>query len=284
MTRGGEEVFRRDARVFSEDDQVAANNEVTRTGGLNPADADQRIAELIEPIRGRWLRARDRRPDENVAAAVPRYVAVLPNADGDGPREPSTRDFHSGRVLANFVLTLDEDVLVQDDVESWREFAGKLTTASDTSPFRITAADYADNGELKAALFAAGGCELVIHGGMDELRRAVSTVSKDAGGVRPRKLTTNFGWTADKKAYLTPSSRISAAGVEVLDEKAGVRVDLGSEIPASNLDMNRRRAARTGVSRRSTPISAAKTREKRRSAGAGSSSRRQGMESLQGNR
>ncbi len=142
-------------------------------------------------------------------------------------------------MLSNFILTLDEDIEVQDDIESRREFAGKLVTASGTSPFRIYAPDFADNSKLKATLFASGGCEVIIHAQMDELRRAISTISKDAGQMRRRKLTTNFGWTPDRKEYLTPSVRIHGAGIEVLDEKAGLRVDLGSEIPASNLSMKK---------------------------------------------
>jgi hypothetical protein len=242
LTRGDEEVLRREARVFSEDDMIATSNEVTRAGNLNSADVDQYLAELIEPIRIKWLRARDRRPGEEAAQAppavvLPRYVAVLPNAEGEGAQEPSIRDAAGDRVPTNFVLTLAEDVEVQDDVESWREFAGRLTTAAGTSPFRIKATDFADNGKLKAALFAAGGCGLVIHCGMDELRRAVSTISTEAGQVRRRTLTTNFGWTVDKKAYLTPSLMISQAGVELLDEMAGVRVNLGSEVPACHLGL-----------------------------------------------
>jgi hypothetical protein len=115
---------------------------------------------------------------------------VLPSADGDGTREPSIRDFADDHVLSNFVLTLEEDIAVEDDIESWRAFAGTLTTATGTSPFRVTAAEFSENAKLKAALFAPGGCELVIHGGMDDLRGAISTISKETRQVRRRKLTT----------------------------------------------------------------------------------------------
>jgi hypothetical protein len=222
---------------------IAASNELTRTGNLSPADVDQSLAELIEPIRIKWLRSRDGGPDQNTAEAgqpaVSRYVAVLPGAEGEGPREPSIRDLHKDSVLSNFVLTLDEDIEVQDDMESWREFAGKLVTPSGTFPFRIRATDFADNGKLQAALFAAGGCELVIHCKIDELRRAVSTISKEGGNVKRRTLTTNFGWTADKKAYLTLGLVINEGKIGVLDEKAELRVDLGSEVPACHLGMKK---------------------------------------------
>jgi hypothetical protein len=247
FARGGEEVRRCEVRVFSEDDIIAASNEMTGAGTIPQVDIDQAIAELIEPIRIKWLRSRDQQPErkseekplEGPQVAVPRYVAVLPSAEDGGPREPGIRDFLNDRVLANFVLTLDEDIEVQDDVESWREFAGRLITPSGTSPFRIPAEDFADNSKLKAALFAAGGCELVIHANIDELRRAISTISKESGQVQRRRSTTNFGWTADKKAYLTPSVGISEVGIEVLDEKSELRVDLGSETPGCHLDMKK---------------------------------------------
>jgi hypothetical protein len=246
LNRRGKQVFRREVRVFSEDDMIAASNEMTEAGGLPQMQIDQMIAELIEPIRIKWLRSRDRRPDEKPAkgpqAQVPqevirRYVAVLPS--GDDQQEPCIGDLVNNRVLSNFVLTLTEDIEVRDDIESWREFAGTLTTTAGSSSFRIRAADFADNAKLKCALFAAGGCELVIHANMDELRRAISTISKDAGGVRKQTTTTNFGWTADKKAYLTPSLGISESGVELLEEAPDVRVDLGSETPACHLDMKK---------------------------------------------
>src|SRR4051794_24363664 len=85
LTKGGEEVLRREARAFSEDDLIAAGDELTRAGGLSPADVDQYLAELIEPVRGQWLRSRDQAPDEEGTAegpqaALPRYVAVPPGA------------------------------------------------------------------------------------------------------------------------------------------------------------------------------------------------------------
>ncbi len=51
LKRGNDEVVRRDALVFSEDELIAASNELTSAGDLNAADVDQYLAELIEPIR-----------------------------------------------------------------------------------------------------------------------------------------------------------------------------------------------------------------------------------------
>jgi len=245
LNRDQQVILRREVRVLSEDDLIAVSNEIAATG-LSSVDVDQAMAELVEPIRIKWLGSLEdsqgEKPAQDQGAegappVLPRYTAVLPTGGDENAQQPGLWDLHKNRLLANFVLLLQEDVAVQDDVESWREFSGKLTTSSGVFPFRIKAGDFADNGKLKAALFAAGGCELVIHADLDEIRRAISTVSKEAGGVRQRKLTTNFGWTADKTVYLSPSVKIGQDGIEVLDETAEVRVDLGSEMPACHLDL-----------------------------------------------
>src|SRR3954468_8036232 len=118
LSRGEKEVLRREARVFSEDDMIAASNELTGAGKVDQTDLEQYMAELIEPVRIKWLRNREAGPDENQAerpqAAMPRYVAVLPDANGGEPREASIRDVVGNRVLTNFVVTLDEDVQIQD--------------------------------------------------------------------------------------------------------------------------------------------------------------------------
>src|SRR4051794_13374081 len=101
LTDGEREVFRREARVFSGEDLIAVSDEVTRVGGLSQSDVDQYLAELIEPVRIKWLRSRERQPDEVPAegpqGGVPRYLAVLPDASGGGAREASIRDVAGGR-------------------------------------------------------------------------------------------------------------------------------------------------------------------------------------------
>jgi hypothetical protein len=243
LKQGNEEVYSRDAQVFSEDDIIRVCNEVTEVSGLSMTDVEQWMASLMQPIRTQWLRKQDQQRDgrgaqEHALVAAPRYVAVLPEANDPG-KEACIRDMQSNRAVCNFVLVLDEDIEVQDDVESRREFAGRLTAFGRTTAFRITAEDYADNGKLRAALFNAGGCELVIHCRMDELRKAVSIISRQNGRVQQRKVTTNFGWAKDRSAYLTPSTRITASRVESVDEKADIRVDLDGETPACHLDMKK---------------------------------------------
>jgi len=65
LTMSSEEVLRRDARVFSEDDMIAVSNQVTQASNLNPTDVDQTVAELIQPIRIKWLRSQEEKVGEN---------------------------------------------------------------------------------------------------------------------------------------------------------------------------------------------------------------------------
>jgi|SRR5579884_1582073 len=206
LNNGDEDVLSREVRLFSEDDMVAVSDEIVRQGKLDRADVDQNLAQIVQQERVRVLREREREGEgeepgqPEARAEVPRYVAEFPDKDGAG--EAGIRDTADDSLLSNFVLVLDEDVEVKDDFEARRDFAGRLTIKSRTVPFRIPAKDYADNERFKAALFEAAGAELVIHCGLDRLRKAVSIISSRAGGMKRRTLTTNFGWNAERTAYL----------------------------------------------------------------------------------
>ena len=241
LTREDQQVFQRVARLFSEDDVIQMSDEIVRVAGLNQVDVEQSLATRLMPMRIRVLRQRDGvaegDPEPEQPPAPPRYVAELPSTTGDGPREAALRDVLTDRVLANFVLVLEEEVEVQDDFESFKEFVGSLTIGDRKLPFRIRARDFADGKKLWAAITETAGCSAVRYCGMDELSRAISTISPQAAQIRRRKLTTNLGWTVDSQSYLTPSLRISRAGIEVLDSAAEVRVDLGTETPGCHLDL-----------------------------------------------
>src|SRR5947209_13553209 len=82
----GQDVLRKEARILSEEDIIAASDAIVRASNGNGADIDQWIAQTIEPIRIRWLRERDaadQEPAPNQKAQTareipPRYVAVVP--------------------------------------------------------------------------------------------------------------------------------------------------------------------------------------------------------------
>src|SRR5262245_39750835 len=120
LKRGERVVLSRTVRLFSPDDIVGVGNELVRDWNLEQADVDQALAELVQPARVQVLRERegDGGGSEEPAETPPaRYVAVFPGRDGAGPLEAGMRDVVEGRVLSNFVLVLDEDIEVQDDIE-----------------------------------------------------------------------------------------------------------------------------------------------------------------------
>src|SRR2546422_11776745 len=53
-----QEVFRKPILVLSEDDIIAASNDLVRFG-IGASDADQALAEMILPIRKEWIRKRE---------------------------------------------------------------------------------------------------------------------------------------------------------------------------------------------------------------------------------
>ena len=174
-----------------------------------------------------------------------RFVAVQKGVEGasDDPVRWGMYDREQkgdNKFITNFILEIGEDIAVLDDIESQRVFKGKFTIIGRTVPFRINAEDFADNNKLKAAIFQAGGPEVQIHCRMDELRTAISAIS----GLKPiqrREITTNFGWNKKLNSaeleFLVPSGRITASGLQPVDDVSSVRVDLGDEEQARFLDM-----------------------------------------------
>src|SRR6266581_4302865 len=63
---GDQEVFRKPIFVLSEDDIIAASNDLVRFG-IGASDADQALAEMIRPIRVKWIR----KQEASARAAVP---------------------------------------------------------------------------------------------------------------------------------------------------------------------------------------------------------------------
>ena len=242
LREDGQEFARRRTRMFDEDEIIAASDALSGEAGFSRMDMDQAIAEEIEPKRIEWLRAREQpvpAVEDAPEPAVSRYLAVIPGDGAEGPQEFGIRDVVSNKMLTNFVLLIDEEVEIQDDIEPRKEFAGRLISSSRTSPFRISARDFADNNKLKAELFQYGGSGIIIDCGLDELRRAITIISEATGQKRAAQMTTNFGWTVDRTAYLTPAVKISASGIEVLDAKTEVRVELSNEPPACHLNMQK---------------------------------------------
>jgi hypothetical protein len=148
-------------------------------------------------------------------------------------------DNEAGDFLTNFSLTIGEEVEVQDEFAPRKLFQGKLRAYGREVPFEIEAKDFADNNRLRARILEAAGSRAVVHGKMDLVREAVSTLSWAAGAHRParRVVTTDFGWAAAGDAFLCPGGVVTAAGFTPITAATGQRVELAEEELARHLDL-----------------------------------------------
>lgn len=146
-------------------------------------------------------------------------------------------DMKSGEYLSNFTLTIDREVEVRDEFEPRNDFVGRLKFFGKEFPFRISAADYSDNGKLRAAVTEVAGVGAVIHVKTDLFREAVSTLNWQPGLQQPARqvVTTDFGWTPDGTAFLVPGGHITADGFTPADDHQEVRVDFADEELARHL-------------------------------------------------
>src|SRR5262249_1528250 len=106
-------------------------------------------------------------------------------------------------------------------------------------PFQISAADFADNNRLRAAIQEAGGIRAILYANPDLVRQAISSLSGQPGQHQTtcRTVTTGFGWNDEGSAFLGRSGRIAAAGFIANDEQTDLCVDLSREELARHLDL-----------------------------------------------
>src|SRR6266702_2604335 len=76
-----QELFRKPILVLSEDDIIAASNDLV-SFGIGASDADQALAEMIGPIRIQWIRKREASA-KAAAQTAPREVAE----EGEQPQQ-----------------------------------------------------------------------------------------------------------------------------------------------------------------------------------------------------
>jgi hypothetical protein len=172
----------------------------------------------IDPLRG------ERRPD----------APPLADFETEGILDTETQTF-----LTNFNLIIDEEVDLQDEFDPRKLFRGRLRIYGRDVPLEIQAKDYADNNRLRAAIIEAAGVQAVVHGKMDLVRVAISTLNWDPGRHQPvrRTVTTDFGWAAAGDVFLVPGGRITASGFVPVDGQTPRRVDLSGEELARHLDL-----------------------------------------------
>ena len=136
------------------------------------------------------------------------------------------------RQLTNFIMRITEDVHVADDLRPRRAFRGTITLLGADHHFTIDAEDYGNNGKLTAAIYAAAGAKAEIDCKPEKLRTAISAVS----GPAMRRASTNFGWNADKTAYMVPRRADYPDGFQAADQSA-VQVDLADQEFAKRLSL-----------------------------------------------
>jgi hypothetical protein len=245
----GEVVYERDVRGNDEADIGVLCEDLVKVTGKDLASVEQTVAEIVTAERSAWLGKKQRKVKAQEAAEDGqedtecnrrnRYRADYGDAGhgSDGPGSEGILDVERERLLTNFVLLIEEDIEVQDDIETQRLFKGWLIHRGKRVPFQITAKDYSDNNKLRAAIYTAGGPDLVVTARMEELRMAISSISGVTKPIAKCEVTTNYGWTKDADAFLVPGRTITSRG-RLQDEKGSqLHVDLAGEELAKNLRM-----------------------------------------------
>jgi hypothetical protein len=176
-------------------------------------------------------------PGTGGGSVSPAYVAVT----GSGPNDPSDPnqwgmfrlDGDRAVPLTNFVLAVDEEVVVADGLESERLLTGRVIVGGVTKPFKVTTAEYASDENLRAAIYAACGVAAQFFSKPGEVRNAVAALSTPAS----RTVTTDYGWNATHDAYLVPSGTVTVDGFRHAQPADPVRVDLAAEEHVRRLDL-----------------------------------------------
>ena len=199
--------------------------------------------------------------DQQTAGQVPGRFSIrtrtLPEANDPKYVDPSTGqrlpdapplstfqteclyDNNKSEFLTNFTLLFDHEIEIRDEFDPRKVFEGTLKIFGRQVPFKIDAAEYADNKKLTAAITVAAGSGAVIHCNPGLVREAISTLSwrPDHHEVSCRVVTTDFGWNQDETAFLVSSGKITADGFTPVDEQTEMQVDLQGEEFARHLDL-----------------------------------------------
>lgn len=137
------------------------------------------------------------------------------------------------RQITNFIVRIERDVSVEDELTPTRRFEGHVDLPSGSHSFSISAEEYSKDNELQAVLYKAAGTGIQIQGSLKDLRNAVSSVSEPV----TRQVTPNFGWNAAETEFLFPGGRITEAGFQVATPEDQLSVDLSGEERARQLDL-----------------------------------------------
>jgi hypothetical protein len=198
--------------------EVVGRANASGVGTFKPAQVEQAILKALGRIKDE---------EEAGAACPPVYRVVEHDADGD------KEGIYQGDVrLTNFVLRVHEEVESRDGGETGHHFKAHVSLLGVTRELSISTEEWANDTRFMAALYGAAGARLQLSGKPEALRRAVAALSD------PRRTTstTDFGWTANGDAFLSPSVRIDARGIHPTGPEDPLRVVLVDEC-ARHLDL-----------------------------------------------
>ena len=195
------------------------------------------VAELKRHCRDAQRQRRNQPAAGQRAANEPEIRFMAEGPDGayrDHPEKQGLYDYSREQPvqLTNFSMFIDHEVQVHDDLQPHKRFSGRIELQGRPHPFAIDAADYANNGKLTAAIYEAAGSKIEIHCKPEVLRTAISAVSVPD----IRRIGTNFGWNAEKTAYLVPGGQITATGFHDAEDN-DMQVDLSDQEFAKRLKM-----------------------------------------------
>src|SRR5262249_12018335 len=151
----------------------------------------------------------------HAAADGPEFLAVAgsanPELDGLHTTTPPAQ-------ISNFDLRILEKILVADEDREDCRLRLALRRRGREHAVELTAAEFASNGRLRAAVYAAPLPGADLKAGADVLRRAAIALSDPV----IRRVTTATGWTADRSKFLVPGGYVDAVGYHDDDPDSGL--------------------------------------------------------------
>jgi hypothetical protein len=138
--------------------------------------------------------------------------------------------------LTNAALRLTEVTAVADEVQDTVRYTLRGFLGGRAATVSLTPDEFASGEKLKAAVYKVCGPKAeFLHGGVEEVRRAVSRVSQPV----EQRVTTAHGWDASYTQYLTLNGSVDRDGFHPYPDDAPIRVDLGGEEAAQGLGLMR---------------------------------------------
>jgi hypothetical protein len=140
--------------------------------------------------------------------------------------------------LANFIMTIDSDTTIVDDLGSERRYSGRVIIAGESFSFTIPADEWVSNEKFRSCIAKAAGHGAVFFGGREDVAQARNAIELNSHAPK-RTFTSAQGWTEDNARYLTSTGYVDAEGFKKYGPEDKLRVDLSGEDAAAGLDLKR---------------------------------------------